>query len=75
VASHHQDWTDAIRKGGKAGSNFDYGGPLTEVALLGAIAMQNPGIALEWDSEAMRFTNSETANQLLAIDYRVGWTL
>lgn len=75
VASHHIDWTDAIRNGGKAGSNFDYGGPLSEVALLGSIAMRNPGVALEWDSEAMRFTNCDVANELLAINYRDGWTL
>ncbi len=75
VASHYADWTDAIRTGGKAGSHFDYGGPLTEVALLGAIAMRNPGVALQWDSEAMRFANCEQANEMLRIDYRDGWTL
>ncbi len=75
VASHYADWTDAIRSGGKAGSHFDYGGPLTEIALLGAIAMRNPGLALQWESEAMRFTNCEPANQMLSIDYREGWVL
>ena len=75
VSNHHADWTDAIRNGGTAGSNFDYGGPLTEVALLGAIAMHLPGIELQWDAEAMRFTNSEEGNEMLALDYREGWTL
>jgi hypothetical protein len=27
---HHADWLDAIREGNKAGSDFSYGGPLTE---------------------------------------------
>lgn len=75
VADHYADWTGAIRGGGQAGSNFDYGGPLTEVALLGSIAMRTPGVNLEWDAEAMRFTNHEAANQMLAIDYRDGWKL
>jgi predicted dehydrogenase len=75
VANHYVDWTDAIRTGGKAGSHFDYGGPLTEVALLGAIAMRNPGAVLDWDADAMRFTNCEAANEMLSIDYRDGWKL
>ena len=40
VRNHHQDWLQAIRKGRPAGSNFDYGGPLTEIARLGIIATQ-----------------------------------
>jgi predicted dehydrogenase len=75
VADHRVDWTDAIRNGGTAGSNFDYGGPLTEVALLGAIAMRFPGVELQWDADGMRFSNSEEANTMLAIEYRDGWTL
>ena len=36
VKNHHWDWLEAIRTGRPAGSNFDYGGPLTELGLLGA---------------------------------------
>ncbi|MHC4433445.1 MAG: Gfo/Idh/MocA family protein [Planctomycetota bacterium] len=50
VRGHHQDWLNAIKTGGKAGSNFDYGGPLTELARLGIIAIQRPGEKLEWDA-------------------------
>ncbi|MGA2621416.1 MAG: Gfo/Idh/MocA family oxidoreductase [Thermoguttaceae bacterium] len=72
---HHQDWLQAIRKGKKAGSDFSYGGPLTEIAMLGVIASKMPGTKLEWDGEAMRFTNSPAANALVNPPYRTGWTL
>ena len=72
---HHQDWLQAIRKGKKAGSDFAYGGPLTEIAMLGVIASKMPGTKLEWDGEAMRFTNSLAANVLVNPPYRTGWTL
>ena len=75
VRGHHQDWLDAIKTGGKAGSNFDYGGPLTELARLGIIAMQMLGRELQWDGENMRFTNCDEANQLINPPYREGWTL
>lgn len=72
---HHRDWIEAIREGRKAGSDFSYGGPLTELAMLGIIAIKMPGVKLEWDAERMRFTNSSEANQLLHTPYREGWTL
>ena len=75
VKGHHQDWLNAIKNGGQAGSNFDYGGPLTELARLGIIAMQMLGRKLEWDSENMRFTNCDEANQFINPPYRQGWTL
>jgi predicted dehydrogenase len=72
---HHRDWLDAIRNGTRAGSNFDYGGPLTEIALLGVIATRMLGQKLEWDSQNMRFTNCLEANQFINPPYRRGWTL
>jgi len=75
VRSHHHDWIEAIKNGGKPGSNFDYGGPLTELARLGIISMQMLGQKLEWDSKNMRFTNCDEANQYINPPYRQGWTL
>jgi len=72
---HHQDWLRAIKQGKKAGSNFDYGGPLTEIAQLGIIATKMLGRKLEWDGENMRFTNCDEANELINPPYRQGWTL
>lgn len=75
VAGHYQDWIEAIRKGTKAGSNFDYGGPLSEIALLGVIGIRMLGTRLEWDGEKMRFTNCDEANGLLASPYRKEWAI
>ncbi|MCL6481065.1 MAG: hypothetical protein K6U02_05000 [Firmicutes bacterium] len=51
---HHQDWLDAIRQGKKAGSDFSYGAPLTEIAMLGVI--YNLGEEQEATSDALRET-------------------
>ncbi len=75
VRGHHDDWLRAIREGRKAGSDFSYGGPLTEIAMLGVIALKMPGTKLEWDAQAVRFTNCDEANQFLNPPYRQGWTL
>ncbi|HEX5221867.1 MAG TPA: Gfo/Idh/MocA family oxidoreductase [Verrucomicrobiae bacterium] len=75
VKNHAWDWLEAIRTGGQAGSNFDYGGPLTQAALLGAIAIQFPGQTLQWDDKAMRFTNNDAANAFVKPTYREGWSL
>ena len=76
VRGHHQDWLDSIRKGTKAGSDFtSYGGPLTELAMLGVIAIRLFGTKLDWDAANMRFTNSDAANQLVNPPYRSGWSL
>ncbi len=75
IKEHHWDWLEAIRTGRKAGSDFLYGGPLTELALLGVIAIKQPGRKLEWDGQAGRFTNSPEANAHLNPPYRKGWEL
>jgi predicted dehydrogenase len=75
VAGHHQDFIEAIKKGRKAGSDFSYGGPLTELAMIGIIAMKLTGTKLQWDGAKGQFTNSAEANQLLNPPYRQGWSL
>ena len=75
VREHHGDWLQAIKNGTKAGSDFSYGGPLTELAMLGVIAIKLAGTKLEWDTQAMRFINSAEANQFINPLYRSGWTL
>ncbi|MFH1883539.1 MAG: gfo/Idh/MocA family oxidoreductase, partial [Planctomycetota bacterium] len=75
VKGHHQDWLEAVKNNRPAGSNFDYGGPLTEIARLGIIATKMLGRKLRWDSRNMRFTNCDEANQFINPPYREGWTL
>lgn len=75
VKGHAWDWAEAIRTGRPAGSNFDYGGPLTQVALLGLIAIRFPDQTLQWDNQATRFTNLPAANAYVNPAYRRGWEL
>ena len=75
VRGHHADWFDAIRNGRQAGSHFDYGGPLTEIARLGIIAIQLLGQKLVWNGARMQFTNHTVANRLINPPYREGWSL
>lgn len=75
VKEHHWDWLQAIKNGKKSGSDFSYGGPLTEIALLGVIAIKMPGTKLEWDAQQMQFRNCTEANEWINPSYRQGWTL
>jgi len=75
VKNHAADWLVAIRTGQQAGSNFDYGGPLTQAALIGAIAIHFPGQLLKWDDQTMRFSNNDLANSFVQPPYRNGWHL
>jgi predicted dehydrogenase len=72
---HHKEWIDACRGGPPAGSNFvDHGGLLTEVCLLGNVALR-AGKKLLWDGPNLRVTNDEAANRYLHREYRPGWSL
>jgi hypothetical protein len=70
---HHKEWARACKTGKPCGSSFDYGGRLTELALLGLIAIRMKGRRLQWDSVNMRFTNCPEANQYLRSPARAGW--
>ena len=72
--SHEQNWIDACKGGAPACSNFNYSGPLTEVVLLGNLAIRTEGHLL-WDGPNMRVTNNEAANQFVRREYRQGWRL
>jgi predicted dehydrogenase len=72
---HQREWIEACKTRKPAGSSFDYGGPLTELALLGIIAMRFRGQPLEWDSAGMQFRNCSEANAFLKPPFREGWRL
>ena len=72
---HEQDWARAIREGGASCSDFSVGGPLTEIALLGVIALRFAGTKLAWDGPAARFTTCDAANAFVSPPYRKGWAL
>jgi len=79
---HFMEWINACKgKLPSAGSNFDWAGPLTEVVLLGNVALRStirkllPEHKLDWDANAFKFTNLDPANQYLRREYRKGWSL
>ena len=74
--THYTDFLRACKEGGTPPcSNFDYGGALTQVGLLGLVALRFPGQTLKWDGQAGRFTNHPVANSLVQIPFRSGWKL
>jgi predicted dehydrogenase len=72
---HQKEWIEACKARKPAGSDFSYGGPLTEVALLGIVAMRFRGQKLEWNGAAMKFGNCPEANTYLKPAFRGGWSL
>jgi hypothetical protein len=78
---HHKEWLDACKGGPPAGSNFDVSGPMTEVILLGNIALRmgqklyEKGLKLYYDGPNIKITNLPEANKYIHSKYRDGWTL
>jgi predicted dehydrogenase len=71
---HHRDWLDACKGGSPASSHFEYGAGLTEVGLLGLVAMRMKE-KLHWDAPAIKFINAPEANKYLKENYRPGWEI
>jgi predicted dehydrogenase len=71
---HHRDWIDACKGGKPASSNFDYAGPMTEVVLLGNVALR-AGRKLDWDGPNMKATNAPEADRYIRPEYHNNWTL
>ncbi len=75
---HEGDWIRACKEGPGGVppcSPFEYGAALTQMVLLGVLAIRVKDQRLEWDRQSFRFTNNDQANSLLGIQYREGWTL
>ena len=45
---HHAEWIEACKTGKPTGTSFDYSGPLTELVLLGNVALR-AGRRIDWD--------------------------
>ncbi|MBL7189867.1 MAG: Gfo/Idh/MocA family oxidoreductase [Phycisphaerae bacterium] len=73
--NHEGDWLRACKDGKPASSSFEYGGSLTEMVLLGMVAIRAKDQNLVWDAKNVKFKNNDAANELLHIQYRDGWHL
>jgi hypothetical protein len=71
---HHEEWYEMIRTGKPSYSNFEIAGYLTEIILLGCIALRvGEGVRMEWDGPGMRSPNCPEAEQFVKRDARTGW--
>ena len=73
--NHYKEWVDACKGGPTPYSNFAIAAYLTEIILLGCIAVRvGTGKRLDWDGPNMKARNMDVA-KLVKRDYRPGWTL
>ena len=71
---HNQEWFDMMKNGTPAYSNFDIAGYLTEIILLGCIALRvGEGVRMDWDGPGMKSPNCPQAAQFVKRNDRTGW--
>jgi hypothetical protein len=70
----HEDWLRACKRGEKACSDFGYAAALTEMVLLGNVALRARE-KIHWDAEDMKVTNVPEADKYIRREYRKGWSL
>ncbi len=71
---HLGSWLNACREGTPTASNFTFAAAVTEIALLGSIALCH-GKKLQWDAAHMRFVNEPEADNYLRVELRKGWNV
>ncbi|HYL64294.1 MAG TPA: Gfo/Idh/MocA family oxidoreductase [Candidatus Methylomirabilis sp.] len=69
---HEMNWVNAAKGKTAASCPFEYASRLTEVMLLGIVALR-AGKKIDYDGANMRVTNVAAANDFLRRDYRQGW--
>ena len=69
---HMAEWVNACLGGPAAVSDFDHGGHLTELGVLGALALQI-GHDIEWDEARMAVKGVPEADALIRPEPRPGW--
>jgi hypothetical protein len=72
---HNEEWFRMMRDGTPAYSNFAIASKLTEIILLGCVAMRvGVGTAMGWDGKHMRSPNCPEATKFLKRHNRHGWS-
>jgi hypothetical protein len=71
---HHRDWIDACKGGPPASANFAYAARLTEIVLLGVVALRT-GRALHWDGPNMKASDLPEAEPFIHGSFRKGWEI
>jgi hypothetical protein len=73
LGDFQMQWINACKGNLKTSCDFDYGGKMIEMMLLGLVAYR-VGKKIKYDGKAGTTDDAE-ANKLLARTYRQGWTL
>ncbi|MBX3733844.1 MAG: Gfo/Idh/MocA family oxidoreductase [Verrucomicrobiae bacterium] len=71
---HYEEWIQACKGGPPTLSGFEVAGPMTEIVLLGNVAIR-AGRPITWDRAAMRVVNDPAAQGFVRQDDRTGWTI
>ena len=71
---HYREWTQACKTGGRTVCPIEFGCEMTEMALLGTLALRTRR-PLAWNAKEARVTNYDKANDLVDPPYRNGWSL
>jgi predicted dehydrogenase len=71
---HHRDWIDACKGGPAASANFEYGARLTEIVLLGVVALRT-GKTIHWNGPDMTATDVPEAEPFIRGYFRKGWEI
>ncbi|NQU20554.1 MAG: Gfo/Idh/MocA family oxidoreductase [Candidatus Nealsonbacteria bacterium] len=71
---HVQEWIAACKGGPAACSRFEIAGPLSEIVLLGNVALLS-GKPIAWDRRTMKIAGQSAENGHLRRAYRDGWSL
>lgn len=74
LGDFQKEWINAAKGNLKTSCDFDYGGKMIEMMLLGLVAYRS-GKKIKYDGAAGRVTDSPEADALLKRKYREGWTL
>ena len=69
---HVDEWVNACRGQGTSFSNFDKGGLITEIGLIGALAFR-VGQNIAWDSQALKVPGRPELDALIDTPYRKPW--
>ncbi|MBK1882277.1 Gfo/Idh/MocA family oxidoreductase [Luteolibacter pohnpeiensis] len=71
---HDQEWFAMMKDGTPAYSNFEISAYLTEIILLGCIALRvGEGVKMDWDGPNMKSPNCPQAAQFVKRENRSGW--
>ncbi len=74
LGEFQKEWINACKGSLKTSCDFDYGGKMIEMMMLGLVAYRT-GKKINYDGKEGRVTDNEEANNLLRRTYRPGWKL